>query len=69
MESGDELSAPQDTSTVMVADQATTTERSHICVSQQYCWNMMVETEWEDLRRTISPRDIFIRYAHYFQLN
>ena len=29
----------------------------------------MIEAEWEDLRRTNSPRDIFIRYAHYFQLN
>ena len=53
----------------MVSAQATTTERSQIFVSQQYCWHMMIEAEWEDMRRTKSPRDIFIRYAHYFQLN
>ena len=29
----------------------------------------MIAAEWEDMRRTNSPRDIFIRYAHYFQLN
>ena len=29
----------------------------------------MIEAELEDLRRTNSPRGIFIRYAHYFQLN
>ena len=29
----------------------------------------MIEAEWEDMRRTNSPRDIFIRYTHYFQLN
>ena len=28
---------------------------------------MMIEAEWEDLRRTNSPNDIFICYAHYFQ--
>ena len=30
---------------------------------------MMIETEWEDLWRTNSPRDIFICFSHYFQLN
>ena len=30
---------------------------------------MMIEAEWEDMRQTNSPHDIFIRYAHYFQLN
>ena len=30
---------------------------------------MMIEADYEDMRRTNSPRDIFIRYAHYFQLN
>ena len=29
----------------------------------------MIGVEWEDLRRKNSPCDIFIRYAHYFQLN
>ena len=29
----------------------------------------MIEAEWEDMRRKNSPRDIFIRYAHFFQLN
>ena len=29
----------------------------------------MIEAEWEDMRRTNSPRDIFIRYAHSFQFN
>ena len=53
----------------VVSAQATTTERSQICVSQQYTWHMMIEAEWGDLRRTNSPRDIFIPYAHYFQLN
>ena len=53
----------------VVAAQAKTTERIHICVSQQYRWHMMIEAEWEDMRRKNSPCDIFIRYAHYFQLN
>ena len=29
----------------------------------------MIEAESEDMRQTNSPRDIFICYAHYFQLN
>ena len=29
----------------------------------------MIEAEWEDLRWTNSPHDIFTNYAHYFQLN
>ena len=53
----------------LVTAQATTTEQSQICVSQQYRWQMMIEAKWEDLRRTNSPCDIFICYAHYFQLN
>ena len=53
----------------MVPAQAMTTELSHICVSQQYRWHMMIEAEWEDMRWTNSPRDIFIPCAHYFQLN
>ena len=53
----------------VVSAQATTTERSQICVSQHYCWHMMIEAEWRDLRRTNLPRDIFIPYVHYFQLN
>ena len=53
----------------VVADQGKTTEQSHICVSQQYLWHTMIEAEWEDLWQTNSPRDIFIRYDHYFQLN
>ena len=53
----------------MFSVQATTTERSQISVSQQYRWHMIIEVEWEDMRRTNSPCDIFICYAHYFQLN
>ena len=53
----------------VVSAQAKTTELSQICVSQQYFWHKMIEAEWEDLRRKKSPRDIFIRYANYFQLN
>ena len=53
----------------MVSDQATTTERSQICVSQQYRWHMMLEAQWEDLRLKNSPRDIFICFANYFQLD
>ena len=53
----------------VVADQAKTTEQSQICVPQHYCWHMMIEAEWEDLRRKNPPHDIFIRYDHYFQLN
>ena len=53
----------------VVTDQESTTERSHICVSQQYCWHMIIEAEWGDLRQKKSPRDIFIRYAHCFHLN
>ena len=44
-------------------------ELSQICVSQQYRWHMMIVAEWEDLQQTDSPRDIFTRFAHYFQLN
>ena len=29
----------------------------------------MIEAEWEDLRQKNSPRDIFISFAHFFQLN
>ena len=53
----------------VVSAQATTTERSQICVSQQYRWHMIIEAEWEDMRRTNSPRDIFICYAYYSQFN
>ena len=53
----------------MVASQANNTEQSQICASQQYFWHMMIETEWKDMRRTNSPRDIFIRYDNCFQLN
>ena len=53
----------------VVSAQAMTTDQSQICVSQQYRWHMMIEAEWEDMWRTNSPRDIFICYAHYFQLN
>ena len=53
----------------VVSAQETTTEQSHICVPQQYRWHMIIETEREDMRRTNPPRDIFICYAHYFQLN
>ena len=30
---------------------------------------MIIEAEWEDLRRKNSPRDIFTCFAHDFQLN
>ena len=30
---------------------------------------MMIKVEWEDLRRTNSPHDIYFFNAHYFQLN
>ena len=53
----------------VVSARATTTERSQICVSQQYCWHMLIGVEWEDIQRTKPPRDIFIHYDHYFQLN
>ena len=53
----------------LVADQATTTKLSHIFVSQQYRWHMILESEWEDMWRTNSPPDIFIRCDHFFQLN
>ena len=52
-----------------VAVQAMTTEQSHIRVSQNYNWHMMIEAEWEDLHQTNSPCDIFICHAHYFKLN
>ena len=53
----------------MVSYQAMTTELSHICVSQQYCWHTMIEAEREDMRQANSPRDVFICYSRYFQLN
>ena len=30
----------------VVKDQEITTERSHICVSEQYLWYMIIEVEW-----------------------
>ena len=30
---------------------------------------MMIESEWEDLQQKNSPHDIFIYFAHSFQLN
>ena len=30
---------------------------------------MIIEVEWEDLRRPKLPRDTFTSFAHYFQLN
>ena len=48
----------------VVSDQATTTERSQICVSQHHRWHMTIEGEREDMRRKNSPRDIFIRHAY-----
>ena len=44
-------------------------EQSHICVSQHYRWNMILEAEWGDLRQTNSPQDLFTRFSHCFQLN
>ena len=35
----------------MAKSHATTTERSQMCVSQQYRSHMMIEAEWEDLQR------------------
>ena len=52
----------------MIESQAKTTELSQIYVSKLYHWRMMIEAEWEDLQRTNSPRDIFSRFSHYFQL-
>ena len=49
----------------VVSAQAATTERSHIFVSKQYRWHMMIEADWKGMWRTNSTRDIFIRYAHY----
>ena len=34
----------------LVKAQAMTIEQSQICVSQQYCLHMIIETEWKDLR-------------------
>ena len=48
----------------VVKSHATTTERSHICVSQPYRWHMMIEAEWEDLQRKNSPRYIFTSFPH-----
>ena len=42
----------------VVEAQATTTKEPDNCVSQQYRWNMMIEVEWEDLRRTNASCDI-----------
>ena len=39
-----------------------------LCVAIVF-WHMMIDSEWENLRRKNSPRDIFILFAHYFQLN
>ena len=52
-----------------ITAQAKTTEQSHICISQHYHWHMMIEAECKDMRQKNSPRDIFIRFSHYFQLN
>ena len=53
----------------VIKAQATTTEQSQIYVSQQYRWYMTIEVEWEDLRLTNSPRDIFTCLSYYFQFN
>ena len=53
----------------VIKSQATATERSHICMSQHYHWHMMIAAEWEDLRWTNSPHDIFTPFALYFQFN
>ena len=53
----------------VIKSQATTTEQSHIFVSQQYRWHMTIEAGWEGLRWTNSPRDILTCFDHYFQLN
>ena len=50
----------------VVSSQAMTSEKSQICVSQQYRWHMIIEAEWEDLRRTKSPLDIFTSFAYFF---
>ena len=34
----------------VVAAQGTTTERSHISVSQQYYWHCLIESEWKEIR-------------------
>ena len=47
----------------VVTAESTTTELSHICVSQKYHWHMLIKAEWEDLRRTKSPRDIFLLFS------
>ena len=52
----------------VVTYQSTTTEQSHICVTQQYRSHMMIEAKWGDLWRTNSPRDFF-SFDHYFELN
>ena len=53
----------------VVTAQLTTSERSHVTIGQQYRWHMMIEGEWEELRRTNVPRVLFQRLAPYFQLN
>ena len=54
---------------MVVTAHGTITEQSHICVSQKYFWNTTIDAEWEDMRRTNSTHNIFIHFAHYFQLN
>ena len=44
-------------------------ELLYICVSQQYCWHMIIEVEWEDLRQKNSPHGIFTRFYNYCWLN
>ena len=44
-------------------------ELLYICVSQQYCWHMIIEVEWEDLRQKNSPHGIFTRFYNYCLLN
>ena len=52
----------------VIKAQAMTSELSHICVSQQYQWHVMIETEWKDMRQAISARGIFTCFCQYLQL-
>ena len=52
----------------LIIDQATGTERSTICVSQQYCLHNMIEAEWGYLQWK-NHLVIFLFVLIYFLLN
>ena len=52
----------------VVKYQSTTSERSHIFVSQQYRWHTMIEAQLENLKRMNLPHDFLLILIVTFSL-